>query len=92
MRIWRDKDYYTKLLCSLPDESDSPVSLSEFMSMQKRQSEIIKTALTTEWCKQAGDILREELENLDKDQTKNFCDSVSALMSNQVRDMATRSI
>jgi dynein heavy chain len=67
MRIWRDKDYYQKLLCSLPEESDPPVSLSEFMSMQKRQSDIIKTALTTEWCKQAGDILREELENLDKD-------------------------
>lgn len=33
MRIWRDKDYYVKLLCSLPDESDAPVSLSEFNSM-----------------------------------------------------------
>ena len=36
--------------------------------------------------------MREELDNLDKDQTKNFCDSVAALMSNQVRDLVTRSI
>jgi dynein heavy chain len=92
MRIWREKNYYTDLLCKLPEAGDDPVSLTEFNSMQKRQAEKIKSVLTQEWCKNAGDILREELDNLDKDQTKNFCDSVSTLMSNQVRDMAERSI
>lgn len=39
------------------------------------------------------DILREEIEtNLDKDQTKTFFDSVAALMSNQVRELTTKSI
>jgi hypothetical protein len=92
MRIWREKNYYTDLLIKLPEAGDDPVSLNEFNSMQKRQAEKIRSVLTSEWCKNAGDILREELDNLDKDQTKNFCDSVSTLMSNQVRDMAERSI
>ena len=92
MRIWREKNYYTDLLIKLPEAGDDPVSLNEFNSMQKRQAEKIRSVLTSEWCKNAGDILREELDNLDKDQAKNFCDSVSTLMSNQVRDMAERSI
>lgn len=38
------------------------------------------------------DILREELENLEKDQTATFFDSVAALMSNQVRELTSKSI
>ena len=56
--------------------------LAEFSTQQKRQIETVRHVLGTEWNKSAGDILREELDNLDKDQTKNFCDSVAALMSN----------
>lgn len=48
--------------------------------------------LNSDWIKSAVEILREELENLDKDQTKTFFDSVAALMSNQVRDLTTKSI
>ena len=66
--------------------------LAEFSTQQKRQIETVRHVLGTEWNKSAGDILREELDNLDKDQTKNFCDSVAALMSNQVRDLTSRSI
>jgi hypothetical protein len=67
MRIWREKDYYQKVLVNLPEEGDSPVSLGEFNSMQKKQADRIKDILTKEWSKQAGEILREELEHLDKD-------------------------
>jgi len=38
--------------------------------------------LNTQWTKSAVDILRDELDNLDKDQTATFFDSVAALMSN----------
>ena len=48
--------------------------------------------LNSQWTKQAVDILREELENLDKDQTTTFFDSVAALMSNQVRELTSKSI
>ena len=92
MRIWREKDYYQTLLVNLPDAADPPVPLAEFNSLQKRQTDNVRALLGTEWSKSAGDILREELDNLDKDQTKNFCDSVAALMSTQVRDLVTRSI
>ena len=52
----------------------------------------VKGMLSSDWNKSAVDILREELENLDKDQTKTFFDSVAALMSNQVRELTTKSI
>jgi len=42
----------------------------------------VRGNLHDNWSKAAVDILREELENLDKDQTKTFFDSVAALMSN----------
>jgi hypothetical protein len=52
----------------------------------------VRAALNSEWSKSAVDILREEIDNLDKDQHKTFFDSVAALMSNQVRELATKSI
>jgi hypothetical protein len=42
----------------------------------------IKGLLSSDWNKSAVDILREELENLDKDQAKNFFESVATLMAN----------
>lgn len=52
----------------------------------------MRGSLNSEWSKSAVDILREEIDNLDKDQHKTFFDSVAALMSNQVRELATKSI
>lgn len=48
--------------------------------------------LNRDWKDRAVDILREELENLDRDQTQTFFDSVATLMSNQARELATNSI
>ena len=48
--------------------------------------------LNKDWKDRAVDILREELENLDRDQTQTFFDSVATLMSNQARELATNSI
>jgi hypothetical protein len=42
----------------------------------------IKGLLVSDWNKSAVNILREELENLDKDQTKNFFEAVATLMAN----------
>ncbi len=42
----------------------------------------VKNLLSSEWNKSAVDILREELENLDKDQTATFFESVATLMAN----------
>ena len=36
--------------------------------------------------------LREELENLDKDQTKTFFESAATLMANQVRELIEQSV
>ena len=42
----------------------------------------VKGMLCQDWNKSAVDILREELENLDKDQTKTFFESAATLMAN----------
>ena len=65
---------------------------SEFVSKQQNQIDKVRALLNQDWQRSAVDILREELENLDKDQTTTFFDSVAALMSNQVRELATKSI
>jgi DNA recombination-dependent growth factor C len=52
----------------------------------------IKGLLSSDWNKSAVDILREELENLDKDQTKTFFESVATLMANQVRELIEQSV
>jgi len=82
MRIWRDKDYYQNYLVKLPSNEEKPVPLAAFMAKQTAQFDNVRGALHDQWSKSAVDILREELENLDKDQTKTFFDSVAALMSN----------
>lgn len=92
MRIWREKDYYQMFLVQLPGKEVKPVSLEEFKNKQNNQIDKVRGQLNSEWSKSAVDILREELENLDKSQTKTFFDSVAALMSNQVRELTTKSI
>ena len=52
----------------------------------------VKGLLSSDWNKSAVDILREELENLDKDQTKTFFESVATLMANQVRELISKSV
>lgn len=92
MRIWREKDYYQTYLVTLPTKEEKPVSLSQFTTNQGNQIDKVSNLLSQNWNKSAVDILREELENLDKDQTKTFFDSCAALMSNQVRELVTKSI
>lgn len=92
MRIWREKDYYQMFLVQLPGKEVKPVSLEQFKNQQTNQIDKVRGQLNSEWSKSAVDILREELENLDKSQTKTFFDSVAALMSNQVRELTTKSI
>lgn len=52
----------------------------------------VKGILATDWNRGAVDILREELDNLDKDQTKTFFESTATLMSNQVREIIEQSV
>jgi hypothetical protein len=92
MRIWRSENYYNTLLVDLPKTEDNPCPLSEFIKKQNDQIDQVRALLNSEWQRNAVDILREELENLDKDQTTTFFDSVAALMSNQVRELTTKSI
>ena len=82
MRIWREKDYEKNILVDLPKPEDNPVPLQEFIQKQTGQIDKVRALLNQEWSRNAVDILREELENLDKDQTTTFFDSVAALMSN----------
>jgi hypothetical protein len=53
----------------------------------------VRALLNKDWTNEAVKILRDEINNnLDKDQHKTFFDSVAALMSNQIRELATKSI
>lgn len=53
----------------------------------------VRAFLNKDWTNEAVKILRDEINNnLDKDQHKTFFDSVAALMSNQIRELATKSI
>lgn len=79
-------------LVDVPSIEQKPVSLSNFKLQQSNQVEKVRALLNSDWSKSAVEILREELENLEKDQQKTFFDSVAALMSNQVRELTTKSI
>lgn len=92
MRIWREKGYYQMYLCECPTSQTPPVPLQTFKTQQSQCGDKVRGSLNSEWSKSAVDILREEIDNLDKDQHKTFFDSVAALMSNQVRELATKSI
>jgi hypothetical protein len=58
------------------------VDLDTFLAKQTTQMDNVKHLLNKEWKDSAVEILREELENLDRDQTQTFFDSVATLMSN----------
>jgi len=90
MKLWRDYKGY--LFVNLPNPRDEPVDLHQFMSDQEAQMSKVKGLLSTDWNKSAVDILREELENLDKDQTKTFFESAATLMANQVRELIEQSL
>ena len=85
MKLWRDYKGY--LFVNLPQPRDEPQELPEFLNHQEVQMTKVKGLLSTDWNKSAVDILREELENLDKDQTKTFFESTATLMANQVREL-----
>jgi dynein heavy chain len=90
MKLWQDYENY--LFVKLPNPREDPLTLESFLTNQNKQMFTVKNLLTQDWNKSAVDILREELENLDKDQTKTFFESVATLMSNQVRELITKSI
>jgi hypothetical protein len=92
MRIWHEQDYNQTLLVDLLKPEDPPIPLDSFIKRQTTKIDTVRTMLNSTWTKQAVDILREELENLEKDQTATFFDSVAALMSNQVRELTSKSI
>ena len=71
---------------------EEPTPLVDFLSNQDAQMSKVKGLLSQDWNKGAVDILREELENLDKDQTKTFFESAATLMANQVRELIEQSV
>ena len=82
MRIWRERDYYQEYLVDIPTTQEKPVTLHSFRTKQINKIEKVRQLLNTDWSKSVVEILREEIDNLDKDQMKTFFDSVAALMSN----------
>ena len=52
----------------------------------------VKCLLSSDWNNSKVDILREEFENLDKDQTKTFFEAVATLMANQARKLIQKSV
>tara|TARA_B110000285_G_scaffold174231_1_gene195327 strand:- start:814 stop:1074 length:261 start_codon:yes stop_codon:yes gene_type:complete len=65
MKLWQD--YNTYLFVHLPAPREEPVPLNDFLNNQEVQMSKVKGLLSTDWNRSAVDILREELENLDKD-------------------------
>lgn len=90
MQLWQD--FENNLFISLPQPRDKAVILAQFIETQDSQMAKVKNLLSSEWNKSAVDILREELENLDKDQTATFFESVATLMANQVRQLIQKSV
>ena len=90
MKLWQD--YKSYLFVDLPQPRTEPVALVDFLSHQDAQMSKVKGLLSSDWNKSAVDILREELENLDKDQTKTFFESAATLMANQVRELIEQSV
>jgi len=90
MKLWQDYKGY--LFVNLPVARDEPMPLVDFLSNQDAQMSKVKGLLSSDWNKSAVDILREELENLDKDQTKTFFESAATLMANQVRELIEQSV
>lgn len=80
MELWRD--FQNLLLVNLPQKREEPSEVREFIDAQYAQMEGVRTLLSNDWNKAAVNILREELENLDKDQTKRFFESSAVLMAN----------
>jgi hypothetical protein len=80
MKLWQD--YESHLFVALPQPREKAVILGQFTENQDTQMKRVKHLLSTDWNKSAVDILREELENLDKDQTATFFESVATLMAN----------
>jgi len=80
MRLWQD--FENNLFVGLPQPREKAVVLAQFIEQQDAQMARVKNLLSSEWNKAAVDILREELENLDKDQTATFFESVATLMAN----------
>ena len=52
----------------------------------------VKGQLVDDWIQAAGGILKEEMDNIDKDQVRTFFESASTLMANQVRELIELSI
>ncbi len=90
MHLWQD--YQDNLFVQLPSPREKAITLENFTENQESQMKKVKALLTGDWNKSAIDILREELENLDKDQTKTFFESIATLMSNQVRYLIKKSV
>jgi len=65
MKLWQE--YENLLFVKLPNPREEPVFLDFFIRTQEDQMRKVKGLLNSEWNKNAVDILREELENLDKD-------------------------
>ena len=80
MKLWQE--YENNIFVCLPNPREKPMILQQFQETQVSQMAKVKNLLSSEWNKCAVDILREELENLDKDQTATFFESVATLMAN----------
>lgn len=90
MKLWQD--YKSYLFVKLPEPRDNVQNLQDFISNQDGQMQSIKSLLISDWTKSASDILREEQNNLDKDQKARFFESTATLMANQVRELIEQSV
>ena len=90
MKLWQD--YKDQKFVNIPAARSECDTLENFKSKQIEQMTNVKGLLSSDWNKSAVDILREELENLDKDQTKTFFESAATLMANQVRELIEQSV
>jgi len=89
MRLWADYENY--LLVNIPERFEV-ITLSEFISRQEERMQTVHDLLRTEWSVRAGEIIQPELENLDHEQALTFFESVSTLMSNQLRQLIKASV
>jgi hypothetical protein len=87
--LW--KDFENMLFVSMPQPDEAPAKTSFFIKRQEDQRTKVRTLLTENWGKKAIEILRPEVDKKNGKLDK-FFDAVNTIMSNQVRDLVSRSI
>jgi len=90
IRVWgpKERDCYFVLR----GESEGQQTLSEFVVEQDKRRENIRNHISIEWIKNIAEIFKKELTKMTKQEIRRFFDATCCLMSNQLRELISKSL